>query len=125
MSLSSLVNDFATAVKDKFNTLLAVHDKGSLSGAVVVDYSDGSVQWMVASAAITALSFSNLPASGSKGQLVLYIDMASDLAVTFVGVTGWAGDNTAPTLKSGRNELVFTTIDGGTKLIGHTLATGM
>ncbi|MEP3246243.1 MAG: hypothetical protein ABJN40_05510 [Sneathiella sp.] len=124
MSLISNIENLATAIRDKFNSLLSVHDKGNVSGAVAVDYADGSVQKLTVTADITTLTISNWPAAGSKGQLVLYLDLSADRACTFSGVTGWA-TGSAPALKSGLNELVFTTIDGGTKVIGHAVALGI
>jgi len=124
MSFETRVKSVLDTIKGKFNVLLKVHDKLNQSGVVVVDYSDGSVQQLNATAAITDLSIANWPAAGTKGQLILFITMSSDLAVTFSGISAWASGS-APTLTTGLNELVFTTIDGGTKVIGHAVATGV
>jgi hypothetical protein len=124
MSLETRIKFVMDTIKSKFNSLLSVNDLGNQSGVVVVDYNSGSVQQLNSTAAITDLSITNWPASGSKGQLILFITMSSDLPITFTGVTAWAS-GPAPTLKTGLNELVFTTIDGGVKVIGHSVATGV
>ncbi len=136
MTLETRVTALATDVADEFNTLRVeigakdVIDKGDVSGVVNINYSegklyfDGQVQKITPTANVTALTVSNWLATGKSSKLTLYIDLASALTVDFGFVTGWA-IGSAPTLAVGRNELVFTTIDGGAKIIGHAVALGI
>ncbi len=100
-----------------------VYNNGNVSGSVVVDYSNGKVQEMMLTGAVTSLSVSNWPATGIRAALTLYIDTSSLQTSDFSFVTSWA-TGSAPTLAIGSNELVFTTKDGGTKVIGHSIALG-
>ncbi|PHR02365.1 MAG: hypothetical protein COB29_13985 [Sulfitobacter sp.] len=96
---------------------------GSVSGTVAVDYTASAIQEMQLTANVTSLTISNWPASGKFGSLTLFLDMASPQSCDFSFVTSWASGS-APTLAAGLNELVFTTKDGGTKVIGHAIALG-
>ena len=63
-------------------------------------------------------TFSNPPASGDFGCFVLEITNGGAFVITFPASVDWPG-GTAPTLTaSGKDQLVFTTRDGGTNYFG-------
>jgi hypothetical protein len=66
----------------------------------------------------TTFTFTNPPASGDFGAFVMEITNGSAFLITFPASVDWPG-GTAPTLTaSGKDQLVFTTRDGGTTYFG-------
>jgi hypothetical protein len=66
----------------------------------------------------TTFTFSNPPASGDFGAFVMEITNGAAFVITFPASVDWPG-GTAPTLTaSGKDQLVFTTRDGGTTYFG-------
>jgi hypothetical protein len=66
----------------------------------------------------TTFTFSNPPGSGDFGCFVMEITNGSAFVITFPASVDWPG-GTAPTLTAaGKDQLVFTTRDGGTTYFG-------
>ena len=86
------------------------------AGALALNCASGNVFHVSLNAAITSLTFSNIPASGSAYGLTLAFTMdGTARAVTWPAAVKWAG-GTAPTLTSTLNKvdiIVLTTWDAG------------
>lgn len=105
-------------LKDYGETLFS---HGTTNGAVTFDFTNGNHQDITMDGTVTA-TFSNPPASGVVGVLVLYLkqDGTGSRTVTWPGSVVWAGGS-APTLTTTANktdELIFITRDGGTTYTG-------
>lgn len=96
--------------KDSAETTQAL---GSLSANTSISLDAGNIASLTVGAAIT-LSFTNPPATGKTGILVLEITNGAAYTLTVPTSVQWTGD-TVPTLQSaGIDVLVFKTSDAGT-----------
>lgn len=96
---------------------------GTLSGTVTVNYAAGSYQTVATNGAIS-LAFSNFPAAGAAGTVVVQINVANAshtltlpaaVNTTKLGIQGLSG-NVITFASSGLYSFVFTTSDGGSSI---------
>ena len=111
--------------KDTAQTVFPI----STGGNITLDYEKGHYQTLTTSAPVT-LDFSNEPASGTVGRIVLDITVASTShAITFPSeckladnVAGSDGSSITITLpESGRHLWEFVILNGGTTILVHQL----
>ncbi|MBT4877923.1 MAG: hypothetical protein HON48_22310, partial [Desulfobacula sp.] len=96
--------------KDTAETTQAL---GSISSNTAIDLESGNVVTCTIGAALI-FTFSNPPATGKTGYLVLEITNGAAYTITWPGAVSWDGGS-APTLQaSGVDTLVFYTRDAGT-----------
>lgn len=94
-------------------------------GTVDIDLTLGNVVSATVNTSPNTFTFSNPPASGTEGKLTLYLTNGGSQTVNWPASVDWAG-GVAPTLTtSGRDVLVFTTIDGGTTWSGFAAGLAM
>jgi hypothetical protein len=90
---------------------------GNAGATRTFDLTDGNF-FSVTIDQATVFTFSNPPASGDFGAFVMEITNGSAFVITFPASVDWPG-GTAPSLTaSGKDQLVFTTRDGGTTYFG-------
>jgi hypothetical protein len=90
---------------------------GNAGATRTFDLADGNF-FSVTIDQATTFTFSNPPGSGDFGCFVMEITNGSAFVITFPASVDWPG-GTAPTLTaSGKDQLVFTTRDGGTTYFG-------
>jgi hypothetical protein len=96
---------------------------GTLSGTVTVNYAAGSYQTVSTNGAIS-LAFSNFPAAGAAGTVVVVINVTNAahtltlpaaVNTTKLGIQGLSG-NVITFASSGLYNFVFTTSDGGASI---------
>jgi hypothetical protein len=96
---------------------------GTLSGTVAVNYAAGSFQTVATNGAII-LTFSNFPAAGAAGTVVVQINVTNAahtltlpaaVNTTKLGIQGLSG-NVITFASSGLYSFVFTTSDGGSSI---------
>jgi hypothetical protein len=96
---------------------------GTLSGTVTVNYAAGSYQTVATNGAIS-LAFSNFPAAGAAGTVVVVINVTNAahtltlpaaVNTTKLGIQGLSG-NVITFASSGLYSFVFTTSDGGSSI---------
>jgi hypothetical protein len=96
---------------------------GTLSGTVTVNYAAGSYQTVATNGAIS-LAFSNFPAAGAAGTVVVVINVTNAshtltlpaaVNTTKLGIQGLSG-NVITFASSGFYSFVFTTSDGGSSI---------
>jgi hypothetical protein len=127
-SASDFSNNEITQAKFK-NTSESVYAHGTTGGSIALNHENGHYQTLTTNASVT-LSFTNLPATGSVGRVILDINVVSaahtitiPTAVIVAGnVSGGDGSSdtiTVPT--SGRHLYEFLTPDGGTTILMHEL----
>lgn len=102
------------------DTSETAYSVGNVSGAVVLDYTDGHYQYATATGNITSLTINNLPATGSGGYLTL--ELAQDgtgnrtIALSSAYNTVEGAGITLSTGASDVDVLRFETRDGGTNI---------
>lgn len=105
---------------------VSVYDNGDVSGDIVINYQYGQFQKMNIVDDITSITVINWPSSTILGRLALYPTTDStEYSIDWSWVNGWASSIGAPSLAVGLNELLFTTVDGGSTIIGHAIALGI
>ena len=96
---------------------------GTLSGTITVNYAAGSYQTVSTNGAIS-LAFSNFPAAGAAGTVVVQINVTNAahtltlpaaVNTTKLGIQGLSG-NVITFASSGLYSFVFTTSDGGSSI---------
>jgi hypothetical protein len=96
---------------------------GTLSGTVAINYAAGSYQTVATNGAIS-LAFSNFPAAGAAGTVVVQINVTNAahtltlpaaVNTTKLGIQGLSG-NVITFASSGLYSFVFTTSDGGSSI---------
>lgn len=99
---------------------IVVNILGDLGGGTdAINLESGNVVSATVSTSTQTFTFSNPPASGYEGKIVLYLTNGGSQTVNWPASVDWVG-GTAPTLTaSGLDILVFTTIDGGTTWFGN------
>lgn len=103
--------------KDSAETLQAL---GTISSATTINLENGNVATATLGASIT-ITFSNPPASGSEGMLLLILTNGGAYTITWGSTIYWPS-GTAPTLTaSGVDYLLFTTTNGGTSWRGASI----
>lgn len=111
------------------DTAQTVYPHGTTGGNITLNHENGHYQTLTTNAAVT-LAFSNLPASGTLGRIVLDITVASTShTITFPSackladnVAGSDGSSATITLpESGRHLWEFVTPDAGTTILVHQL----
>ena len=107
------------------STDVSLFDNGDVSGTFIIDYSLGQFQKMNVVGDITSLNVINWPSSTTLGRLALYITLSTTYNIDWSWITGWAASPSAPVLDATLNELIFTTVDGGSVVIGHGIALGI
>lgn len=117
-------NDFDFNIQEKVrlqNYSETVVNGGNLNGTFDFDLENGNVFTGTVTGNVT-FTFSNAPASGQAGSLVMILTDAGAHAITFPGSVEWAG-GTAPVLTTaGVDLLIFTTVNGGTTWYGAVAA---
>lgn len=98
------------------------------AGALTLNCANGNVFAVALNAAITTLTLSNAPATGTAyGMTVAFTADGTARAITWPGSVKWAG-GTAPTLTSTNAKVdifVFVTWDGGTTWYAHIAGQNM
>ena len=125
-------NDFADneVLRTKFkDTAEVVYAHGTTGGAITLNHKNGHYQTITTNASVT-LSFSNLPASGSLGRIVLDISCANvahtltipSSVIVADNVTGGDGSSDTITFRDNKRFLYeFLTPDGGTTILMHQI----
>jgi hypothetical protein len=92
---------------------------GSVGTAATIDFESANF-FSATSTAATTWAFTNPVASGDFGAFVLELTNGGDYTQAWPAAVDWPS-GTAPTLtSSGKDQLVFTTRDGGTTYLGFT-----
>jgi hypothetical protein len=96
------------------------YDLDTVSGAVAVNYEDGSIQHAIVDGDITSLTVSNWPASGKGGSMLLYLiqDGTGGHGITLASAYETQGGE-AIALSTGPNDrdrITLVTYDGGTTI---------
>lgn len=100
-------------------------NKGTLSGAETIDLTAGNYFYGSNVSGNITWTFSNPPASGDFGCFVLELVNAGAYTMTWPASVDWPS-GVAPTLSSsGKDQLVFSTRDGGTTWLGFVAGLGM
>ena len=117
-------------IKAKFkNTSEVVYAHGTTGGAITLNHNNGHYQTITTNASVT-LSFSNLPASGTLGRIVLDISCAAvahtltipSNVIVADNVTGGDGSSDTITFPDNKRFLYeFLTPDGGTTILMHQI----
>ena len=125
-------NDFTDneVLRAKFkDTAEVVYAHGTTGGAITLNHKNGHYQTITTNASVT-LSFSNLPASGSLGRIVLDISCANvahtltipSSVIVADNVTGGDGSSDTITFPDNKRFLYeFLTPDGGTTILMHQI----
>lgn len=125
-------NDFSDneVLRAKFkDTSEVVYPHGTTGGAITLNHNNGHYQTITTNASVT-LSFSNLPASGQLGRIVLDItcaDVAHTLTIPSAvlvadNVSGGDGSSDTITFPDNKRFLYeFLTPDGGTTILMHQI----
>lgn len=125
-------NDFADneVIGAKFkDTSEVVFEHGTTGGAITLNHNNGHYQTITTNASVT-LSFSNLPASGSLGRIVLDITCAAvahtltipSNVIVADNVAGGDGSSDTITFPDNKRFLYeFLTPDGGTTILMHQI----
>jgi hypothetical protein len=125
-------SDFANneVLQAKFkNTSETVYAHGTTGGAIALNHNNGHYQTITTNASVT-LSFTNLPASGSLGRIVLDITCAAvahtltipSSVIVADNVTGGDGSSDTITFPDNKRFLYeFLTPDGGTTILMHQI----
>ncbi len=125
---SDFADNEVTRAKLK-DTSETVYPHGTTGGSITLDHTNGHYQTLTTNAALT-LAFTNLPASGSLGRIILditFVSTAHTITIpTAVLVSGnvSGGDGSSNTITcptSGRYLYEFMTADGGTTILMHQL----
>ena len=125
---SDFADNEVTRAKLK-DTSETVYPHGTTGGSITLDHTNGHYQTLTTNAALT-LAFTNLPASGSLGRIILditFVSTAHTITIpTSVLVSGnvSGGDGSSNTITcptSGRYLYEFMTADGGTNILMHQL----
>jgi len=98
----------------------------SSSGTLTLDIENGNVFDVTLTEAVTTLTISNPPATGSFGSFIFEFtqDGTGGWAITFPASVEWAGNGTAPTLTTTagvKSAIQFYTLDAGTTWVGFLL----
>jgi hypothetical protein len=125
-------SDFADneVIGAKFkDTSEVVFGHGTTGGAITLNHNNGHYQTITTNASVT-LSFSNLPASGSLGRIVLDITCAAvahtltipSAVIVADNVAGGDGSSDTITFPDNKRFLYeFLTPDGGTTILMHQI----
>ena len=112
--------DFELSRAKLVDTSETVHNAGNISGAVTLDYENGSYQYATLTGDVTSLTISNLPASGSGGWLTLELNQDGTgsrlLTLGSAYKTAGGGGVTLSTGASERDYLFMFTRDAGTTI---------
>lgn len=100
-------------------------NQGSVSGAVALDASAGNFFRMATTGNITALSFSNEPASGKFYAALVQITAGGLHAVTWSETVNWHAGTTPSQTASGVDLYFVYTYDGGSTWYGIQSATDL
>ena len=92
-------------------------EKTQAAAANDIDLSLGNVQTYTLSGAQT-LTFSNPPAAPKAGSFTLFVTNGSSALLTWPTTVRWPGGNAPDLTASGKDIIVFTTIDGGINWYG-------
>jgi hypothetical protein len=92
-------------------------EKTQAAAANDIDLSLGNVQTYTLSGSQT-LTFSNPPASPKAGSFTLFVTNGSSATLTWPTTVRWPGGNKPDLTASGKDIIVFTTIDGGINWYG-------
>ncbi len=90
---------------------------GSLSSSTAISLANGNVVSCTIAAALT-FSFTNPPASGSLGILIMEITNGSAYTLDWPSSVEWTEDIVPELQSSGVDQLRFTTLDGGSTWLG-------
>lgn len=95
------------------------------SGAVILDYDEGTHVVLTLTGNITSLTFSNWPAAGNFVIMTVEVRNTGAYSISgyYAGVK-WAGGGIAPTITPGGGAidwLAFTTSDSGVTVYGHQI----
>ena len=108
-------------IKDYAETVNAIGDLGG--GTDAIDVSAGNVVTATVSTSTQTFTFTNPSATGKSCSFTLILTNGGSQTVNWPGSVDWA-DGSAPSLtSSGKDALVFTTIDAGT--IWYGFAAGL
>ena len=111
------------------DTAETVYAHGTTGGSITLNHANGHYQTITTNASVT-LSFTNLPATGSLGRIVLDItcaDVAHTLTIPSAvivadNVTGGDGSSDTITFPDNKRFLYeFLTPDGGTTILMHQI----
>ena len=125
---SNFANNEVLQAKFK-NTSEVVYAHGTTGGSITLNHANGHYQTITTNASVT-LSFTNLPASGSLGRIVLDItctNVAHTLTIPSAvlvadNVTGGDGSSDTITFPDNKRFLYeFLTPDGGTTILMHQI----
>jgi hypothetical protein len=129
---SSLTNNLSYNVLQNaqlFSPSYTVLNQSTLTGAVILDYSQGSVQKVQTSGSIT-ISFSGWPTTAQLGRLILWVNITSaahtlTVPTTLLGLSDVPGVNTSTGVITfdaiGNYMLEFLSIDAGTTIFINDL----
>lgn len=112
--------DFEVSRAKLKDTSEVVYNAGNISGAVTLDYTNGSYQYATLTGNVTSLTISNWPASGTGGWMTL--ELAQDgtgsrtLTLGSAYKTQGAAGVTLTTTASKRDKLYLQTRDAGTTI---------
>ena len=125
---SNFANNEVLQAKFK-NTSEVVYAHGTTGGSITLNHANGHYQKITTNASVT-LSFTNLPASGSLGRIILDItctNVAHTLTIPSAvlvadNVTGGDGSSDTITFPDNKRFLYeFLTPDGGTTILMHQI----
>ena len=117
-------------IKAKFkNTSEVVYAHGTTGGAITLNHNNGHYQTITTNASVT-LAFTNMPATGQLGRIVLDISCANvahtltipSAVLVADNVTGGDGSSDTITFPDNKRFLYeFLTPDGGTTILMHQI----
>jgi|TARA_R110001592_G_scaffold34963_3_gene119487 hypothetical protein len=117
-------------IKAKFkNTSETVYAHGTTGGAITLNHNNGHYQTITTNASVT-LAFTNMPATGQLGRIVLDISCANvahtltipSAVLVADNVTGGDGSSDTITFPDNKRFLYeFLTPDGGTTILMHQI----
>ena len=125
-------NDFADNVVSRAefkDTSETVYAHGTTGGSITIDYTNGHYQTITTNASLT-LSFTNFPATGKLGRVILDISCAlvahtltiPSAVIVADNVTGGDGSSDTITFPDNKRFLYeFLTPDGGTTILMHQI----
>ena len=125
---SNFADNEVTRAKFK-DTSQTVYAHGTTGGAITLDHENGHYQTITTNASVT-LSFTNMPATGSLGRIILDItcaDVAHTLTIpsaVIVADNVSGGDGSSDTITFPDNKRFiyeFLTPDGGTTILMHQI----
>ena len=110
-SINMADNEFTRAILKDTSEELVAH--GAMGATETFDCTNGNIHTATADATVT-ITFSNPPATGDAGYLVIFLTNGGSQTITWPTSVDWPA-GTAPTLTSaGLDILTFVTYDGGT-----------